>query len=68
MYPQLECVTDGQIIKDAELSWVDAVKRCGSLQANLNGYYSGMTESIKYWPLWTGFYRRSIEKWTPPGK
>ncbi|XP_078312843.1 uncharacterized protein LOC144619278 [Crassostrea virginica] len=58
---------NGLIIKNAELSWVDAVKRCGSLKANFNGYYSGMTESIKYWPLRTGFYRRSIEKWTPPG-
>nr|XP_034329828.1 SCO-spondin isoform X4 [Crassostrea gigas] len=59
---------NGQISISDTIPWTEAVKRCGKLQANFNGYYYGLTESVKYYSLWTGFYRRSIEKWTPPSQ
>lgn len=59
-------VIDGQTSGSAQLSWTEAVKQCGTMKTDLNGYYTGLTDSVKYYPLWTGFYRRSIEQWTPP--
>ncbi|XP_065925067.1 A disintegrin and metalloproteinase with thrombospondin motifs adt-1-like [Magallana gigas] len=59
---------NGQISISDTIPWTEAVKRCGKLQANFNGYYNGLTDSVKYYSLWTGFYRRSIEKWTPPSQ
>ncbi|XP_056005434.1 SCO-spondin-like isoform X2 [Ostrea edulis] len=58
--------TNGQTSGSAQLSWTEAVKQCGTMKTDLNGYYTGLTDSVKYYPLWTGFYRRSIEQWTPP--
>ncbi|XP_052706720.1 coadhesin-like [Crassostrea angulata] len=70
----LKCKEDSYILQTGQISisdtipWTEAVKRCGKLQANFNGYYNGLKESVKYYSLWTGFYRRSIEKWTPPSQ
>ncbi|XP_061171777.1 netrin receptor UNC5A-like [Saccostrea echinata] len=56
----------GQVLP-IEVTWTEAVKRCGTLKADVIGNYTGLSDSFKYRPFWTGFYRQSYEYWSPPG-
>ncbi|XP_062591400.1 uncharacterized protein LOC134252872 isoform X2 [Saccostrea cucullata] len=58
---------NGQV-STAEVTWTEAVKRCGTLKTDVIGHYTDLTDSVKYRPLWTGFYRQSYEYWSPPGE
>ncbi|XP_062591386.1 uncharacterized protein LOC134252857 [Saccostrea cucullata] len=54
-------------VSTAEVTWTEAVRQCGTLKTDVVGYYTGLTDSVKYRAFWTGFYRQSREIWRSPG-